>query len=622
MAVEARLTEAECLKTAAVLSLSGQRGEPGFRNRVARISVAAWLIGRHLEHITTDAPLVAGLEWLTDGEPGPRSIHALQAPTLRGVKLHRSFREMLPYVLDVHGEGTRRSVLKNQDNEVHRRSRKGDGVFFTPGDVAHFMTLQVIDAGATRCPSVIDPACGTGVFLRSAYRTLVEQGHPPDLVLTHLHGIDLSPATVDGAALVLLLERLATSSTESVLETWKSVLECLLVADTLQLLSEPGRKSWPGSWPTRFDAIVANPPYARLGDRADLDALRLTFKSLKRATSATNTYLPFLEMTWLLASKDAKACMVVPMSIAFSTVASVAETRQAMQEAGGRWTFSFYDRTPDALFGDDVKQRNSIVLREASRGTEVVTGPITRWTSRTRGRLFETLRAVSLGTMDVTNGIPRLASDNEAHALRRIEAHAPRLSDFATSKRVYPADCDAVESSVFVAGTAYNWLSAYRDTNWFCTLTSPTTSPLTAVQCGTDERADFVYALLASKLAYWLWRVRGDGFHVSTSLVLGLPVPESEACRSSLALLGSELWTTAQLHPVTSINRGRCTITYSPWTQWALVEQIDRLLLESLGLPATFHSELTELVRSNVIVDPTDESRTAGRQVEATWITA
>jgi hypothetical protein len=323
--------------------------------------------------------------------------------------------------------------------------------------------------------------------------------------------------------------------------------------------------------------------------------------------------MAFMEMMWLLVGEGGRSCLVVPMSVAYSTTSAALLLRSAMDGANGAWDLAFFDRTPDALFGDDVKQRNAIVLLHRGAKRDLRTGPVLRWTSRTRSRLFDHIPSVSLGDASMAEGVPKLGTELERVAYDAIRRASQRQPKDTVFRRVALGDAGQNLDSVFVAGTAYNWLSVYRSIEWAQDLESPSASPLTALVCSSSQLADATYAMTSSKLAYWLWRVESDCFHVPTAFLRALPAPSwlGRSAVEELAKAGRELWTGVRSSPVRSVNRGRSTLTFSPWPLWDIVQTIDALLIEALGLPGGLDSVLADLVEQNVVVDSTDRSRVA-----------
>ena len=108
-----------------------------------------------------------------------------------------------------------------------------------------------------------------------------------------------------------------------------------------------------------------------------------------------------------------------------------------------------------------------------------------------------------------------------------------------------------------VATTAYNWLPLYRSK----TSQSPTT--LRLLKFSNEQTADWAYAVIASDLVYWLWRVEGDGFHLPTAFLARLPITWSgQPADEGLAELGRALWASALRRPIRSVNGGRETFSY------------------------------------------------------------
>ena len=232
------------------------------------------------------------------------------------------------------------------------------------------------------------------------------------------------------------------------------------------------------------------------------------------------------------------------MSIAYSTTGPVRRLREVAIQSRGHWTFEFFDRTPDALFGDDVKQRTAIVTRHATEARRLVTSPVMRWASSNRQGLFDRIPRVELGDHSFLDGVPKVGSSAQATVYRALRPSPRTLRSHLIDKcRVAAAEADGGACSLYVAGTAYNWLNVYRTPTAITTgVDNPTTSPLSELTLGTSEEADAVYAALSSRLFYWLWRVEGDAFHVPISWLQATPVMDILA-RPPSAITASEDWT-------------------------------------------------------------------------------
>lgn len=540
--------------------------------------------------------------------------------------------DLLPYALDPHDQGTRRSVRRDPSQADARAARKRSGIYYTPSDVADYMVSLVLSA-ETETP-VLDPACGTGVFLRSAAQALSGR-LGQDGVLSLLHGIDLDARAIDAACFVLAAE-LGDSNGLELWRLWHLARMNLAEADTLSLIAGIGAFSWPegnrsrlaeqrqvlrlrlltepelpaptatapAGWseslltlfperPATF-VVVGNPPYAELGDRPDLGVLTTHLASLVggTVTASTNSYIPFLELMWLVDGSSAPSCLVVPLSLAATTTSPLRSVRRAMMRAHGVWTLRFFDRTPDALFGDDVKQRLIIVSREPSATTAVRTTSMLRWTSRQRSGLFETLPPpTQLPPIDITKRIPKIGFEWEREAYVLLRARRQRL---ATTLEKLPEPPNAM--SIAVGATAYNFLVLYRDG---AELSSGTT--VSTFQTPEPCQADWAYAVLASNLVYWLWRVDGDGFHVPAKWIQDLPIEwRGGQADDELAALGRTLWSVATHTARTAVNAGRRTVSY-PAVDRSLLTQIDRVLLPTVCLRAEL-AELLSAVRREAVV--------------------
>lgn len=587
---------------------------------------------------------------------------------------------LLPYVLDSHGPGSRASVMRDPTTHVARQAKRSGGVFYTPADVADYMVRAALaehggDPTGLRC---LDSACGSGVFLRAMLHAV--EARSPQGTFTRLgyatsclFGMDVSAVAVECACFVLLHDCWSSRGSCDLRpwQVWHLLRLNLNVVDSVTVLpptgsdaravdarsairqqlvrgefGRPAEQALPvgsGGWwlsgeswgepidrifpeaAGGFDIIVGNPPYAPIGYREDAARLAQEYASLSSGLATGSDLYPlFLEMTWRLAKRgNSAACMVVPLSIAYHTGKQFVACRRAMSQMGGRWRFAFFDREPHALFGEDVKTRNAIVLRRevgaetaTDRRALIETGPLRKWTSRTRASLFASISFTPLPNVPITNGIPKVEGSRQAITVAILSHRRDSLAEFWLEAR----KCDPEEAfgkpdqpTVFLASTAYNFLNVYREHQTRHRRQLPLTeNPLLAMRFGNETKARAVFAILSSRLTFWWWHTHGDGFHVPRRFVETIPVGVnifSPSELEDLAAAGDNLWRALQPYQIVSVNGGRETVAYRPLACDTERDRIDHIVLRCLGLNAGFLDELKSFVRAVVVVDESDARR-------------
>jgi hypothetical protein len=101
--------------------------------------------------------------------------------------------------------------------------RKSAGAYYTPEAIAHYITQNTVGhllnsylKGEQNSLRILDPACGGGIFLLTAYQVLLDhkgtltQAERSQILLDHLYGVDLDPQAVEVTQLSLLLKLLAS----------------------------------------------------------------------------------------------------------------------------------------------------------------------------------------------------------------------------------------------------------------------------------------------------------------------------------------------------------------------------------------------------------------------------
>ncbi len=620
-----------------------------------------WFLG----NVRPATLLTDALAEFTDRE----AVHALES-----FSYDVGLRDLLPYVLDAHGPGSRASVMKDPSTTRSRKAKRAAGSFYTPSDVAEYIARETLgELGRwPGSPRVLDPACGSGVFLKAVLDVTARRMPNLDrLAFTEscLHGIDVNPLAVEAACFVLLHECLLAEhhrSDPSPWSLWHRVRCNLCVADALtfevvhpegdrlEALSHVRSQLADGYVPpapdepppagvtTLFskcrplgqafpalsagaDVVIGNPPYARMGRRSDGAALERRFASLGTGSVVRSDCFPlFVEMMWQLARPGRSASgMVVPLSLACSRRAQVTALRRAIAASGGRWRFAFFDREPHALFGEEVKTRNTIAFRHERVGgarvarTTIETGPLRKWTSRQRQHLFDTIDFTPIDdkAISIAAGIPKLDGVESARVFARLARRTWRLGAMCSSvEACLPGDavCGGESPVVFVGGTAYNFLNVFRPHRSLPIQRAPwSASSVLALRFADEDEAARGFALLCSRVSYWFWRVNQDGFHVTRSFLMELPFNDgifTAFDRGALTRLGSEMWDRIQSQQIVSINGGRQTVAYRPETCEDIRDRIDALLIPALGLDPAFIEHLRVFTRTVVAVNEQDET--------------
>lgn len=639
-------------------------GEPGAaRSRTptdlsARMLVAAWATGVATTCLRRDASLLEAESWFL-GDSADAGIAATVADTVRLAaerSLHevsdpRALNDLLPYVLDPHGEGSRMSVMLRPETAAARDSKRSEGVFYTPADVASFMAEATI-CGLTEDSlplTVLDPACGSGVFLRAVLSELRRRNPSAealDLACSCVYGIDIDPWALDAAAFVVLADCIDAVRARRIapLTAWHAIRLNLAHVDALRL--DPG-KPVPSGDPARIErlacraalkagklpeaqghsapagaiglhllfpelaegprVVIGNPPYASVGVGSDLRSLSTRFETLRAAPRPTSDLYPLFveQMTRLTAPTAHGGAMVLPLSVACNSGRQFAELRRLVARTAGHWRFAFFDREPHALFGEDVKTRNAIVLwtrQGQDSNVQVLTGPLRKWRGEDRARMFSAVDFTPISA-DIRMGIPKVDGKLQAAAFALLAAEQRTLRhDVAHFGRSTLRDALRDSgSTVFVAATAYNFLSVFLRPHAEALSGDDelTENPMLALACPSQAVAFQVFAILSSKVAYWWWHVHGDGFHVSKYVVETLPVGNAlqGAFAVKLGRLGQSLWEEISVKPVVSRNRGKTSLGFSSANSRTR-EAIDAELVRALGLSPEFQLELQRFCES------------------------
>lgn len=585
--------------------------------------VLGWITGIAVEALPRNTSLSEAEHWFHGGGSSARVFSneldeaaqdAVLAP-LRDLDYGQHFLDILPYACEVFE--TSDEILKAFG--ASRKSKRAAGIFYTPSDVAdyivgHTLSLKSPDSSPINEIVWLDPACGTSSLLLSALykvseaNTLTSSEEAIAYVAEHLFGIDISPFALQSATYTLIL-----ACTQSGWPDNLSLRQCLLNigqsfalrdATTIKTLDDLSR-IFP-RLKCGADCVVSNPPYIRRAIKHSGAQAHLFADKTSENTNELSLYPAFVRLLPKLAHPQHGAGgMVVPLSIAYSTHREFKALRRFMLNADGSWQLAHFDRTPDSLFGDDVKTRNTIVFFSRKQGgaRAFQTSELIRWSSRSRGELFKDIGFAKLPLSVLADVIPKVGDSFGLHLLCLItERNVGTLDQYIARTNNHQ---ESPEKLLRNASTAYNWLPFERPTK-----ASVASTKYHYWAARSMDEASIAFALVQSRLSYWLWRVWGDGFHLTDQFIKSLPL--SLAIFSATALgqlkeLGDSLWIEMLENKVISRNAGVISYSYCPYVSERLLDQIDELITSAYDLPAMTTQYLKDVVRRTVVAGREDE---------------
>lgn len=593
----------------------GDRG-----SRTAWVLLGEWLVAWAVGVHAGDATIGETHDWFWGSDSsGGLSLDVRQHTVNAGISTRREVHALLPYLLDPSSVGTRRGVLGDKATDFERKTRKRSGVYYTPGDVAAYMVDRIQTTSDGRNGTTwLDLAQGSGAFLRGA----LSLAGDVEEVRGNLYGIDIDRFAAEAASFVLTAEDIILRPNgELPAERWHEFRRNFATSNTLfidagssedpetlhGLSLEANSRTIADFFPEigsrGFSRVIANPPYARLFPHQDNAMLPMLHPVAGAAVGADISPI-FVELGVRLLADDGAMCMVLPLSHVTSSRKPFPELRSYLISGNWRVDFESYDRVPDALFGDDIKTRNAIVTLDRTASRVVSTTSLRRWTSRRRERVFEDVRRVDVTSLpDLPTVLPKIGSRWERDLYESCIEHSTNVGTWIRSRKSVPIqDVRHVDNShwsefVAIAPTAYNYLGVVRDASQAARDGHDSGNPVTLLRFESAHVASAAYALLSSRLAFWLWHTTGDGFHASSRTTSYIPVPALEESVARLAELGEELWLLGQSGPVISRNRGRTTVSYPTWMYSDTLARIDREVDLVLGVEgadrlARWHEEL------------------------------
>jgi len=516
------------------------------------------------------------------------------------------FGSLLPYAIELLEYSEQELVTATRDRRdgIITCKKKNRGIYYTPLDVASYMVercLNKLSKDSENGKELLkyryaDFSCGSGIFLLQILRSIVSKtgissvNEYVSFVSTCLYGVDISNQAIDCAHYTLLSYIMKKVHKEKV--DIAAILQVLskniVCADATNLDSYISAHP---DFPQHFDCIIGNPPYVGTSEA-----------NISKTTEIgrSNLFIPFVINLIDYSGEKAVSSLVLPLSFCYNKQTGYIKMRNRIQGDKAKWYIENYDRSPDSLFGDDVKSRNCIVFRESNNEYRLYTTGLLRWTSVNRSKfLLSEKQIVDISNYSINEYIPKLGTDIEKLSFSRIVSQSTSLMNILSPVT------SVKDGHVFLKGTAYNWLCSYdhippgKDKDG----TKYISKDLKCFSTKTPDELYFVLAVLNSTIAFWLWTVIGDGFHVTDKLLSSLGISKENISQnqySSLVSLGREYSRKIVHYPTQSVNSGKIITSYDHLPLMEVIYKIDEQITNGLKLPKAFPDYLHDWY-SNIV---------------------
>ncbi len=321
-----------------------------------------------------------------------------------------------------------------------------------------------------------------------------------------------------------------------------------------------------------FDVVIGNPPYV---------ATKSIEYSLGRDVEHRypDIYAYVLERSMQVTSRIGRCGMILPLSITFSR--DFVELRKNVRIWGASWLSSF-DNIPAALFAGVSQRCTILVSAPSSHGS--FTTRLHRWRAQYRSSLMANISFTAVPSdYEVGSfGFPRLSGKQGERLLK--------LHSWVASKA--STDVGVLSDSQRVLGfspTARNFISTYLEPPPTLDLDGriiSNTAPGSSLALASVELSRAALAVTSGTACFWYWLTRGDGFHVTSSLLSEYLAPLSELpseCQHKLKLIGELLHESRNAALVFKKNAGKYVGNFNYTSLETLTVRADLVFLAGLG---------------------------------------
>ena len=319
-----------------------------------------------------------------------------------------------------------------------------------------------------------------------------------------------------------------------------------------------------------FDIVIGNPPY--------ISRTKVTgYKWRGFATNnLANIFNVCVERSLQFINSKSRFSMILPVSFQFRK--GFEATRNIVTKSLPKRWISTYDKDPDPLFAG-VKVRVVILSGSACPTAEQSYLSVTRFyrcLKKYRPVLFENIRYTRLSKkIEKYAGWLKIGSPQEGEVLQQLLSCNQTIGNLTTDNG----------SILSFKTVLYHYISSFIDPPKAYDLfgNSIEQPQVRSIFFQSSDSRDAALAISLSKISLFWWACYGDGFHLTKSGFLSIPIPGHREFLKELSHLATEIHEALKE-----------TLKYAKNKHWIgnydareirhLTDQIDKMILHEIGL--------------------------------------
>lgn len=357
---------------------------------------------------------------------------------------------------------------------------------------------------------VIDPTCGSGAFIISAFEcleiiyTLLNGNNVNyESILENIYGLDISSEAIQLTKVRLVIK---LASLNSKIHNFNHIFNNHFVIENALIgsdyvINEPGY-DWK-NFGDRFDCIIGNPPY--IESKANTYSNFITNK-------CGNLYAHIIERSCNVVKQNGFISFIVPLSFVSTQRMEIA--RKYLENNSYAVYYSTYADRPGCIFSG-VHQRLVIFFAQMGEGTStnIYTSKYNYWYKEERENLFN---SIEYYPNKFSGLLPKIGNETEEIIYSKLKKDNLSINSYITSDSKFP---------LYLSTRIGFWPKVFNQNRF-------SSKEYKTLYTKSEEEQMIILAILNSSTFYFYWVLSSDCWHLTNSTLNSFKVELSKLSNS------------------------------------------------------------------------------------------